>query len=120
MAPEILRNAEKGFAQYGAPVDWWSFGCVLYELVSPPEHKELFDSADDIMDYVSWHRDLESDGLFLPFQQLDPIAADLVAGLLHPLTILRHGFYQVTNHQYFLNDDGTSEFDDACSRGMFD
>ncbi|KAG1767391.1 kinase-like domain-containing protein [Suillus occidentalis] len=120
MAPEILRNVEKGsFAWYGAPVDWWSFGCVLYELVSPPEHK-LFDSADDIMDYVSWHRDLGGGGLFPPFQRLDPIAADLVAGLLNPLTILRYGFYQVTNHQYFLNDDGTSEFDDACSRGMFD
>ncbi|KIK39723.1 hypothetical protein CY34DRAFT_88704 [Suillus luteus UH-Slu-Lm8-n1] len=39
MAPEILRNAEKGsFAWYGAPVDWWLFGCVLYELVSPAEH----------------------------------------------------------------------------------
>ena len=91
---------------YGAPVDWWSFGCVLYELVPPPEHnvriashlvvillvsprQELFDSADDIMDYVSWHRDLGDGGLFPPFQRLDPIAADLVAGV--------SSFYYVIN-----------------------
>ncbi|KAG1740743.1 kinase-like domain-containing protein [Suillus paluster] len=32
MAPEVMFN--KG-DKYGCTVDWWSFGCILYELISP-------------------------------------------------------------------------------------
>jgi serine/threonine protein kinase len=40
MAPEILRNRKNPDpVKYGMPVDWWAFGCVLYELLSPPDHK---------------------------------------------------------------------------------
>lgn len=40
MAPEILRNMEEPDSmKYGTPVDWWAFGCVLYQLVLPPAHK---------------------------------------------------------------------------------
>jgi serine/threonine protein kinase len=73
MAPENLHNArEPRCVKYGAPVDWWAFGCVLYELLSLPNHKariasylvivllisprqELFGSADDTMAYVVCH-----------------------------------------------------------------
>jgi serine/threonine protein kinase len=98
MAPEILYNAEQPLSvKYGAPADWWGFGCVLYELISPPKHKariashlvvillilprqELFASEDDIMEYVAWHsKNYGRFGLFPSFQRLDPIAADLVA-----------------------------------------
>ncbi|KAG1768797.1 kinase-like domain-containing protein [Suillus occidentalis] len=115
MAPEILRNVKEPLSvKYGAPVDWWAFGCVIYEL-------ELFVSEDDITKYVAWHsKNHGKFGVFPSFQRLDPIAGDLVAKLLNPLVELRFGFQQVTNHRYFSNGDGTSEFHGACSRGRFD
>ncbi|KAG1858172.1 kinase-like domain-containing protein [Suillus subluteus] len=119
MAPEILRNIKNPDSmRYGPPVDWWSFGCVLYELISPGHQAGLFDSEDAIMKYVSWRsKHYGPCDLFPAFHQLDSLVADLVAGLFNPLAILRYGFQQVTNHRYFSNDDGTSEFHDACSRG---
>ncbi|KAG1775416.1 kinase-like domain-containing protein [Suillus placidus] len=137
MAPEILRNMKNpGSMKYGTPVDWWAFGCVLYELLSPPDHKagvasclaailltssrqELFDSADAIMEFVSWHSEhYGTFDLFPAFHQLDSLMADLVVGLLNPLALLRYGFRQVANHRYFSNEDGTSEFNGACSRAL--
>jgi serine/threonine protein kinase len=98
MAPEILRNVKEPLSvKYGAPVDWWAFGCVIYELISPPNHKariasyllvvllislrqELFVSEDDITKYVAWHsKNHGKFGVFPSFQRLDPIAGDLVA-----------------------------------------
>ncbi|KIK42544.1 hypothetical protein CY34DRAFT_12337 [Suillus luteus UH-Slu-Lm8-n1] len=72
------------------------------------------------MDYVAWHSDNDfGPGLFPSFQDFDPIAADLLAGLLNPLTVSRYGFQQVTDHPYFWNDDDTvSEFHGACSRAV--
>lgn len=120
MAPEILRNqTSPNPTKYGTPVDWWAFGCVLYELMSPPDHKELFDSEEAIMEYVSWDsRHYAKLDLFPAFRQLDALVVDLVVGLLNPFAILRYGFQQVTDHRYFSNDDGTSEFHNACSRAL--
>ncbi|KAG2744281.1 hypothetical protein P692DRAFT_20120137 [Suillus brevipes Sb2] len=42
MAPEILQNVlDPGSMEYGTPVDCWSLGCVIYQLVSE-DHKPLF------------------------------------------------------------------------------
>jgi serine/threonine protein kinase len=98
MAPEILCNTKKpNSVKYGTPIDWWAFGCVLYQLVSPPKHKtrivsylvvillisprqELFVSEVDIMEYVDWNSK-NYGKLFPSFQRLDAIAAHLVAGV---------------------------------------
>jgi len=97
MAPEILRNVDEPYSEtHGAPVDWWAFGCVLFELLSPPEHKVriasylvvvllisprqmLFNSGDDIKAYVAWNEEnLRNPGLYPAFLQLGAIKADLV------------------------------------------
>jgi serine/threonine protein kinase len=40
MAPEIWPNlTEPDSVKYGAPIDWWAFGRVLYELISPSNYK---------------------------------------------------------------------------------
>ncbi|KAG1797535.1 kinase-like domain-containing protein, partial [Suillus variegatus] len=42
MAPEVLRNVlDPNSVEYGIPVDWWSFGCVVYQLFSE-NHKARF------------------------------------------------------------------------------
>ncbi|KAG1771516.1 kinase-like domain-containing protein, partial [Suillus occidentalis] len=44
MAPEVLHNrSDLSPVKYGTPADWWSFGCVIYELVSRM-HKARFAS----------------------------------------------------------------------------
>jgi serine/threonine protein kinase len=98
MAPEILRNVKEPLSvKYGTPVDWWAFGCVIYELVAPPNYKariasyllvilltsprqDLFVSEDDITKYVAWHsKNYAKFRVFRPFQRLDPIVGDLIA-----------------------------------------
>jgi serine/threonine protein kinase len=74
MAPEVLQNKlDPGSQEYGTPVDWWSLGCVVYQLVSKT-HKARFASSfaailliassqalfytrDDIFRYVLWCSD---------------------------------------------------------------
>jgi len=99
MAPEILRNKKNPDPmKYGIPVDWWAFGCVLYELISPDHevcvvfrlvaillispHQELFDSEDAIMEYLSWRSEhYGTFDLFPAFHQLNSLMADLVVGV---------------------------------------
>jgi serine/threonine protein kinase len=100
MAPEIIFNMDEPHSvNYGVPVDWWALGCVFYELISLPNQEVciasylvaillissrqvLFDSKDAILDYVAWHSENDfGPGLFPSFQDLDPIAADLLAGV---------------------------------------
>ncbi|KAG2124653.1 kinase-like domain-containing protein [Suillus clintonianus] len=120
MAPEILRNKkERRSMRYGLHVDWWAFGCIVYELVSW-KHKALFDSECDIVDYVAWRSCSNLTYRSFPaFKDLDdPTVTDLIAGLLEPFPLLRYAFAEVEKHKYFLNDRGTSEFSGACSRAL--
>ncbi|KAG1719305.1 kinase-like domain-containing protein [Suillus lakei] len=107
MAPEVLRN-EKNTGSY-----------KIRDARGLVGLRELFNSDDSIMEYVSWHsKHCGTDELFPPFHLLDPLIADLVLGLLNPLSVLRYGFQQVTSHHYFSNEDGSSEFHDACARAL--
>ncbi|KAG1740522.1 kinase-like domain-containing protein [Suillus paluster] len=114
MAPEILSNAKKSYrTKYGIAVDWWAFGCVVYELLSR-DHQSLFPTAEAVMDYVSWHsRNHGRAHSFPAFGALDPSLIDLVAGLVRPNAMFRYGFQSVKNHPWFVSD-GVSEFDGAC------
>lgn len=118
MAPEMLHNKRNPRpVKYGITIDWWSFGCVLYELISPL-HQPLFATEKAILDYVSWNCKLSNtDKLFPAFKGLDPSVAGLVAGLLRPLALVRYGFEDLMMHPWFENN-GVSEFHDAPSRAL--
>ncbi|KAG1739051.1 kinase-like domain-containing protein [Suillus lakei] len=119
MAPEILHSrANPASMKYGAPVDWWALGCVVYELVSK-RHQALFVSEDEIMYYVSWRSSSDTTyNQFPAFEGFPQNTADLITGLLEPDPFLRYRFREVTDHEYFLHECGASEFSDACSRAL--
>ncbi|KAG1721313.1 kinase-like domain-containing protein [Suillus paluster] len=101
MAPEVMFNEGD---KYGCAVDWWSFGCVLYELISPG-HKAggLFNAVDEIDAYV---KSSTSEAL----EELDPC-------LLEPVDCLRYEFEGIKSHPWF-TVNGMSEFDNAAYRAI--
>ncbi|KAG2360661.1 kinase-like domain-containing protein [Suillus spraguei] len=136
MAPEVLHNKlNPGSMKYGAPVDWWALGCVIYELVSS-EQKACFASSftailmipscqapfvteDDISFYVSWcygsGRTSKQSPIFKDFHEN---VADLISGLLEPVPSSRYGFHEVVNHKWFLLAYDMTEFSYAHSRAL--
>ncbi|KAG1752895.1 kinase-like domain-containing protein [Suillus lakei] len=104
-APEILSNKDcPGFRKYGAPVDWWALGCVVFELVSEG-HQVLFDREEDLQDYIFWrcrlHRGCSD---FPAFKGLPKKMVNLMAGLLDPVSSERYGFQKVADHLSFFVD----------------
>ncbi|KAG2075536.1 kinase-like protein [Suillus decipiens] len=136
MAPEILYNrTNPGSMMYGAPVDWWALGCVVYELVSNnhqacfassftailliPSCQSLFTTEDDILFYISWCGNSGRRARQFPaFERFPEHIVDLVSGLLEPIPAFRYGFHEVVNHKSFLLAPGMSEFSDAYSRAL--
>ncbi|KAG1795084.1 kinase-like domain-containing protein [Suillus plorans] len=136
MAPEVLRNkSDPRPLKYGAPADWWSLGCIIYQLVSK-KHEARFESSfaailltssrqslfvtkDDVFSYVSWcsSRDRPSKR-FPAFEELREDLEDLISGLLQPDPSSRFGFTEVVGHRSFVVKPGTSEFTDAYSRAL--
>ncbi|KAG1724050.1 kinase-like domain-containing protein [Suillus paluster] len=77
MAPEVMFNEGD---KYGWAVDWWSFGCILYELISPG-HKRLFIMLDEIDAYIK-------SSTSKVFEELNPCMGSLVSMLLKPIDCL--------------------------------
>eukprot|EP00755_Sulcionema_specki_P038297 Sspe_Gene.110605::Locus_91661_Transcript_1_1_Confidence_1.000_Length_1353::g.110605::m.110605/K13303/SGK2; serum/glucocorticoid-regulated kinase 2 len=97
LAPEILLN--KG---HGKPVDWWSFGTLLYEMIVgiPPFYSQDMREMYDMI--------LHSD-LFIP-EIVSPHATDLLIKLLardpkHRLGTGPDGPLEVMAHPYFSGID---------------
>jgi serine/threonine protein kinase len=99
MAPEILSNiSNPGSMTYGPPVDWWSLGCIVYQLVSP-NHKArfassfaailliqsfqpLFETQHDTLTYAAWCTSHgRSHKQYSAFQNFQAIFADLISGV---------------------------------------
>ena len=73
MAPEVLANAG-----YDQSVDWWSFGCILYEMLVgyAPFYAE---TAQETADRIARHDETLA---FPPEAPLSPEAEDLIRQLL--------------------------------------
>lgn len=100
MAPEMLFNRRKSRSQtkkYGLAVDYWSLGCVAFELVSeepdvrvtyliaPPSCvlypcQCLFSCEEELRKYQSWDEDGNST-TYLSFAGLSENAETLVSGV---------------------------------------
>ena len=88
IAPEILRKQ-----QYGKACDYWSFGCVLYEMLtgSPPFYshnkREIFDKIlYGTPNFYNFHSDS---------------AVDLISQLLSKDPACRPNFQEIKEHEFF-------------------
>lgn len=95
IAPEIILRQGHGHA-----VDWWSLGCIIYEMLIgiPPfymeERKEIYKNI------------VQRPVRFLI--PINPLAADLITKLLHKDPAQRlgtRGGQEVMNHRWFQNID---------------
>ncbi|KAG1737221.1 kinase-like domain-containing protein [Suillus lakei] len=119
MAPEIMDNKDcPDLMNYGAPVDWWALGCVVFELLSEGQ-QTLFDTEEDYEHYVSWRSGPTMTYTDFPaFKDLPEKIVHLMAGLLDPVPSERYGFQEVADHRSFLVEDGASVFVDPYSRAL--
>ncbi|KAF8208345.1 kinase-like domain-containing protein [Mycena galopus ATCC 62051] len=107
MAPEMLSNRRKVKCQvkkYGLAVDYWSLGCVAFELLSE-EPDCLFDSEEELRRYQSWDQTANS-ATYLSFAGLSEDAEALVSGLLDLDPLKRYGIAALRQHPYFQIDAG--------------
>ncbi|KAK7042345.1 kinase domain-containing protein [Favolaschia claudopus] len=110
MAPEMLCNRKKSKSQikmYGLAVDYWSLGCVGFELVSD-EGECLFDTEEELQKYQTWPETAAA--TYLSFAGLSEDAESLLSGLLDLDPLQRFGIAALREHPYFQNDSGVSEF----------
>ncbi|KAF7319399.1 Protein kinase domain-containing protein [Mycena chlorophos] len=113
MAPEMLANRSKTREhrrRYGLAVDYWSLGCVAYELLCDDSVNDaLFAEEEDLEAYLAWDRS----GQTTPYPALvdfDPDARSLVLSLLTVDPKQRAGNAALRSHPFFQNGDGVSEF----------
>ena len=101
LAPELIMGEKITPA-----CDWWSYGCILYELVNgvPPFQgettAELFEAitAGRFYWYDEYPNDDEDDDGYEP---ISPELKDLIKGLLNPNPKARYGKSDIINHPFF-------------------
>ncbi|KAG1744708.1 kinase-like domain-containing protein [Suillus occidentalis] len=118
MAPEVLQNRLcSDPIEYGTPVDWWSFGCVMVQLFSR-NHMAAFHTMDDILWYEYWgsSRDRLDRQRALQDQGFNQDIADLLSGLLDPEPSTRYGMPQIVCNEAFSCVSGNTLFTDAYTQ----
>lgn len=118
MAPEMLANRRKSKShakRYGLAVDYWSLGCVAFELVAN-EPDALFDSEEELRRYLSWQQNGHTATSYLTFAGLSEDAESLLSGLLAADPSKRYRDTDLRAHPYFQHDDGSSEFEHVVPR----
>lgn len=108
MSPEITEGRNQGGSYYGQEVDWWSLGCVFYEMIfgDPPftgdTIEELFSQID------LWSKKLPQ--IFEENKEhLSPECYSLLTGFLcDPKERLGNDIEKIKSHPFFTSIDWTN------------
>jgi serine/threonine protein kinase len=89
LAPEVLLSQNYGFS-----VDWWSFGTLLYEMITgiTPFWAE---------NHLEMYKRVLNDQLEFPLNLVPPLAQDLIRGLLQRDPKMRLGLQEIKDHAFF-------------------
>lgn len=89
LAPEVLLSKIYGFS-----VDWWSFGTLLYEMITgiTPFWAE---------NHLEMYKRVLNDQLEFPLNLVPPLAQDLIRGLLQRDPKMRLGLQEIKEHAFF-------------------
>ena len=93
LAPELLRKDE----YINNKVDWWAFGCILYEMICG---RTPFYDTDT---YKMHHNVLYTS---VPLRaEISGVATDIILGLLHKSAAIRIGSDEIRNSTFFSGVD---------------
>ncbi|KAF7439983.1 hypothetical protein PC9H_000320 [Pleurotus ostreatus] len=110
MAPEMI-YCQGPPQKYGLQVDYWSLGCVAFQLeMGSP--KSPFPTCKDLDRYLAWDSDLLAGRSYFSYAGMDDDAGTVIAGLLHPDPSHRYNVTDLLNQPYFHNIQGISYFVD--------
>lgn len=107
VSPEALMGKLAGFA-----VDWWAFGCLLYEMITgvSPFFNDRIPTMHDLVIVGNYHP-LEN---FLPKAAIDWSLPDLLDHLFNSSPTARYGYKQTTRHAFFAGIN----WDDVANRRL--
>jgi serine/threonine protein kinase len=101
MSPEVTEGRNQGGSYYGQEVDWWSLGCVFYEMIfgDPPF---TGDTVEELFSQI----DLWSNKLPIIFEEnrehLSPACYSLLTGFLcDPKERLGRDIEKIKTHEFF-------------------
>ncbi|KZT65183.1 kinase-like protein [Daedalea quercina L-15889] len=102
LAPEVIRRR-----WYGKMVDWWSLGCVMFDLVSG---ELLFRSETQRAKYAKWDAKKEGTSYLRWATDLTRDEEAVLLGLLHLSPNSRFQLSQLQRHRYFVDERGSNVF----------
>ncbi|KAI0725986.1 kinase-like domain-containing protein [Fomitopsis betulina] len=98
LAPEVIRRR-----WYGKMVDWWSLGCMMFDLVSG---ELLFCNEAQRAKYAKWDAHKEGTSYLRWATDLTRDEESVLLGLLHPSPNSRFQLAQLQRHRYFVDGKG--------------
>ncbi|KAH9934134.1 kinase-like domain-containing protein [Fomitopsis serialis] len=102
LAPEIVRRQ-----WYGKMVDWWSLGCMMFDLVSG---ELLFGDEAQRAKYAKWDAKKEGTSYLRWAADLTRDEEGVLLGLLHLAPNSRFQLAQLQRHRYFVDERGSNVF----------
>ncbi|TFY57573.1 hypothetical protein EVJ58_g6943 [Rhodofomes roseus] len=102
LAPEVVQRR-----WYGKMVDWWSLGCVMFDLVSG---ELLFRDEAQRTKYAKWDAKKEGTSYLRWAADLTRDEEHVLLGLLHLSPKSRFQLAQLQRHRYFVDERGSNVF----------
>ncbi|KAI0672306.1 kinase-like domain-containing protein [Trametes maxima] len=86
---------------YGKMVDWWSLGCLMFDLVTGTL---LFKNDEDKADYVQWKHEFGGTSYLTLRADMTDEEANVISGLIRVSPNTRYDLRNLRHHEYFQDE----------------